>query len=225
MILSIALYVALFLAAIGALSLLRPLRFLGIRSRTAAAQLFGAALLVIVVVMAWPARQSQVAVKRTHLDEVMPVWQFDEVHEIHIAAPPPKVFAAIHAVRADEILLFHTLTAIRRGFRPAPENILNAGRSEPLLDVATRSGFRYLADDAPREIVVGARVAANAFATMNFLVTPDDRGGCNVTTETRVYARDKRSERVFAAYWRFIRPGSDITRRMWLRAIRIRAEA
>jgi len=61
-------------------------------------------------------------------------------------------------------------------------------------------------------------------ATMNFLVTPDGRGGSNVSTETRVFAATDSTQRRFAVYWRIIHPGSDIIRRGWLRAIRKRAE-
>jgi hypothetical protein len=61
-------------------------------------------------------------------------------------------------------------------------------------------------------------------AAMNFLVTPDGRGGSHVSTETRVRAADRAVARNFAIYWRLIHPGSDIIRRMWLRAIKTRAE-
>jgi len=59
---------------------------------------------------------------------------------------------------------------------------------------------------------------------MNFLVTSDERGGSIVSTETRVYVNDPSALRRFAVYWRVIHPGSDIIRRMWLRAIKRRAE-
>jgi hypothetical protein len=39
-----------------------------------------------------------------------------------------------------------------------------------------------------------------------------------------VAASDARAERRFAAYWRVIYPGSAWIRRMWLRAIKARAE-
>jgi hypothetical protein len=61
-------------------------------------------------------------------------------------------------------------------------------------------------------------------ATMNFRVEPAEAGLCDLTTETRVFATDPRTARVFAAYWRVIYPGSALIRRMWLRAIKIRAE-
>jgi hypothetical protein len=59
---------------------------------------------------------------------------------------------------------------------------------------------------------------------MNFRVDRDGAGGCTLSTETRVFATDPASRRHFAAYWRVIYPGSALIRRMWLRAIRLRAE-
>lgn len=173
----------------------------------------------------------------------MPVWQFRERHAIGIAAPPARVFAAIKEVRAKEIAFFNILVWIRRGGRSGPESILNPGDSAPLLDVATRSGFIYLADDAPRELVVGTVVIGPpgidcavtpqmfrtalapgfALAAMNFLVTPDGRNGSLVSTETRVFANSPSARRRFARYWRLIYPGSALIRRMWLRAVKRRA--
>ena len=182
------------------------------------------ALLIVAIMMIWPAREQRAATARTHLDSIVPVWQFNEKHSLRIDAPPERVFEAIRAVRAEDIVLFRTLVAIRRGGRRGPESILNPAAGAPILDVATRTGFRYLADDPPREIVVGLEVAPGVFAAMNFLVTADGRGGSIVSTETRVYARTKRAGRRFAMYWRVIRPGSGFIRRMWLRAVRRRVE-
>ena len=177
------------------------------------------------------------------LDEFMPVWQFREYHTKRVAALPARVFEAIKNIRANEILFFKTLTWIRRGGRRTPASILNAGESAPLLEVATRSGFLYLADDAPRELVVGTIVIAPpgvdcaptpqmfkatlapgfALAAMNFLVTPDGKGGSLVSTETRVFANNASARKRFGRYWRIIYPGSALIRRMWLRAVERRA--
>jgi hypothetical protein len=190
-----------------------------------------------------PAPESKVVNKETHLDEFLPAWQFSERHTIRIAAPPAKVFEAIRSVRANEISFFNALTWIRRGGRKAPAGILNAGDTVALLDVATRNGFIYLADDAPRELVIGTVVVAPpggrgtftperfkarlapgfAIAAMNFLVTPDGPNGSRVSTETRVFANNESARRRFARYWRIIYPGSALIRRMWLRAVDRRA--
>ena len=243
---SVLLYLGLALVFVGLLSLVRPLRFLRIRTRMAAATVASIGLLLVVVILALPARNRQVTSAQTRLDDWMPAWQFAESHVVHVRAAPNEVFNAIRAVRADEILLFRTLIAIRRCGQSGPEDILNAPEQQPLLDVATATTFVVLADEPPREFVVGTVVAQPAdfsvagelrpemfrkalppgvaLAAMNFLVLPNERGGSIVSSETRVNANSAGARRRFAIYWRIIHPGSDIIRRMWLRAIKRRAE-
>lgn len=152
------------------------------------------------------------------------------------------MYDAIKHVRADEITFFRALTWIRRGGRALPRSILNAGTDRPLLEVATSSGFIYLADDAPHEVVVGTIVIKPrdshealtpdtfrktlppgfAIAAMNFVVRADGAGSL-VTTETRIHANSADARRRFGIYWRIIYPGSALIRRMWLRAIERRA--
>lgn len=243
---SIIVYLGFAIILIGLLSLIRPIRFLRIRSRSVAAIITLGGLVMVVFVLSLPVRDKRASSAATKLDEWMPVWQFDERHAIHVDAPPEKVFAAIRGVHADEILFFRTLIAIRRCGRPGPEAGLNAPEKKPILEVATTTTFAVLADESPRELVIGTVVVAppeirasgklelngfrkvlppgTALAIMNFFVTPDDRGGSHLSSETRVYANDAPSVRRFAIYWRLIHPGSDIIRRMWLRAIKQRAE-
>jgi len=244
---SVLLYLGFTTIFVGLLSILWPLNFLRIRTRKAGAIVAAVGFFVAVVTLLFPVRTKQVSTPTTKLDEWMPKSQFDEQHSIHIKASPEKVFEAIHAVRADEIFLFRTLIAIRRCGRPGPESIMNAPENKPLLDVATQTTFIYLADDAPREIVVGTVISAPhdipkpakltpeifrkelppgvVLATMNYLVASDSNGGSTVSTETRVFGNSADSVRRFAVYWRIIHPGSDIIRRSWLRAIKRRAEA
>ena len=242
---SAVVYLGLIVAAAGALCILKPIRRLRMGTRRRAAMVALAGVTIGGLGLVLPAPESRIARVDTHLDEFAPAWQFNEVHTIRIAAPPARVFEAIRRVTADEIALFRTLTWIRRGGRALPRSILNAGGDEPLIDVALRGGFVRLADDAPRELVIGTVVAAPpgtrgrltpqvfqgtlppgfALASMNFLVTPDGPNGSLVSTETRVFANSPAARRRFAAYWRVIYPGSAIIRRMWLRAIRQRATA
>ncbi len=239
-------YAGLIATLVGSASLVRPLAFLGIRTRLRAALLLGTGLFVAALGMLLPAKETRVELIRTRLDEFAPVYQFNEVHRIHVRAPRERVYQAIKAVTADEILFFRTLTWIRRLGRPDPESVLSAPERLPLLDVATRTTFLMLAEDPSREIVVGTVVVAPAEArakpttpeqfkaldapgfakaTMNFRIEDVGSNTCVVTTETRVYATDASAQRRFTAYWRVIYPGSALIRRMWLRAIELRAEA
>lgn len=240
---SLVVYGGLLLAAAGVVSLVKPPRWLGVTSRRRASWIAVAGALVAGLGFGLPAYESRAGRVETRLDEFAPVWQFNEVHAIRVAAPASRVFRAIREVRADDIFLFGTLTWIRRGGRPLPNSILDAAGREPLIDVALRSGFVLLADEAPRELVIGTVVVAPpgtrgsltpdvfrkslppgfALATMNFFLQPDGPNASLLSTETRVFANDASSRRRFAAYWRLIVPGSAIIRRSWLRAIERRA--
>jgi hypothetical protein len=243
---SVLLYLSFGVLLVALVSLIRPITFLYLRTRLMAAMVAMAAVFTVIVILSLPARTQQVAIPTTRLDHWMPAWQFGEKHLIRVHASPENVFAAIRQVRANEILFFQTLTAIRRCGRAGPESILDAPEQKPILDVATQTTFVVLSDDSPHELVLGTVIIAPlvaggqgklspeifrkvmppgvALATMNFLVTPDKGGGSIVSTETRVSANNSSAVRRFAVYWRIIHPGSDIIRRMWLRAIRGRAE-
>jgi len=179
------------------------------------------------------------------LEEFVPVYEFNEVHRIRIRAPRIRIHRSIKEVTAGEITLFRALTWIRRFGRAGPESILNAPSHEPLLDVATRTGFLLLAEDPECELVVGIVVIAPggvkkpatpeqfkelvapgvAKAAMNFRIEDAGDGIWLVSTETRVHATDASARRRFARYWALIRPGSGFIRRMWLRAVKRRAES
>lgn len=239
---SAAVYLGIVVMLLGVALIVKPLPRLGVRNRLRASLVLDAGILLCVIALLAPTPETRVTMPRTRLDQFAPVWQFSEFHRIRIPAPPDSVYAAIKAVRADEIRLFRALTWIRRGGRPLPESILNAGDKAPLIDVALRGGFVKLADDPPLELVIGTAVhtpegardsltprlflrppPGYAVAAMNFRVVPDGPGASIVTTETRVFANGAAAKRRFAAYWRVIYPGSAIIRRMWLRAVARRA--
>jgi hypothetical protein len=233
---------------LGAASLLRPLRVLGIHSREAGMWVCLAGVAIVIAGMLLPAPVARVAAVRSDLDRALPAWQFRERHRTHVNASPESVDRAIRAVSADDIRLFRTLTWIRspRFRQTGGGNILSPpGGSVPILEVALRTGFIAVSDRPAREIVIGSivagpvrtlrgeRTAENfislaapgfAKAAMSFAIEPDKAGGSTVTTETRVYATDSGAARRFAAYWRVIYPGSSLIRYMWLRAIGNNAE-
>jgi hypothetical protein len=177
------------------------------------------------------------------LDRWMPDYDVHEVHSTRVRARPLDIHRVLFEVTADEVWLFRALMTVRG---------LGAGRadgSRPLLETAQAGGFAVLADEPGLELVLGvmgrfwrlrqrsiqpihspadfSSFAEPGFAraAMSFLIEPLDGGReCRVTTETRVIATDTRARRAFRAYWTIVHPGSAFIRRMWLRALKRRAE-
>jgi hypothetical protein len=221
---------------------------LGLGTRRRAVRAGLAAGATGLVALAWPASDIRVASPVSRLDEIVPVYQFNELHETTIEASAEQTYRAICAVTANEITLLRTLTWIRRFGQSTGESILDPPGDKPFCDVALKSGFYLLVDDPGREMVVGTFVAAPkaaranpppqitaatfagihspgfGIAVMNFRLQPIGSTRTRLTTETRVFATDATTRRLFAPYWRIIYPGSAIIRSMWLRAIQRRAE-
>jgi hypothetical protein len=243
---TIVVYAGLLATFIGGISVLRPLRFLGIWSRGQGMMLVVGGVVVFLIGASLPASEKRVESPATHLDEFVPAYQFGELHTIRIKAPRERVYAAVREATPDEITLFRTLTWIRRFGRSEKESILNAPPNEPILALSTRTSFMKLAEEPDREIVLGTLVVAPqgmrlkkdstpedfkalqdpgfGLGAINFRVKEEASGETVLTTETRVYATDASTRRKFSAYWRVIYPGSALIRVMWLRAIRNRAE-
>jgi hypothetical protein len=239
-------YGGLLVMLVGAVAVVRPLRLPALRSRATGVLVLFCGVLIFVIGATLPADETQVAIARTKLDEFAPVYQFSESHSIQIGASKERVYESIRQVTAGEIKLLRTITWIRRLGRATPPGILNAPQNEPVLEVALQSGFLLLADEPDHEIVIGALVRAPtgwrpnkkptpddfkslnapgfALASMNFLIEEAGPDRCVVTTDTRVFATDPSSRRKFGEYWRLIYPGSALIRRMWLQAIKERAE-
>jgi hypothetical protein len=215
-------------------------------SRPRAAALVLAAITAVVANGLVLPRPITAATSASAIDDFAPIYHFAERHTRSIDAPADQVMTGVKSVTAGDITLFEAFTTIRRLGRSGPESILNAPEHQPILAVATKSGFIPLADTG-REIVVGAIVvaplgfrrtvktvdaewfkeAANpglVKATMNFRVDAESGSRTRLTTETRVFATDEAALRRFIPYWRTIFPGSWILRVTWLDAIAKRSE-
>jgi hypothetical protein len=203
-------------------------------------------LLFVVVALALPARAIRLEGPPLALERLMPEYEFGESHEIRVQASAARVYRAIREVTASEIRFFRLLTWIRAPRLPGQgkESILNPGATRPILDIALGSGFFLVHEEPGRELVVGTLVCCSgaarpttgaellamrdgdlAKAFMNFAVIDAGGGTTRVVTQTRIHATRCAAALRFATYWRLIYPGSAFIRRMWLRAIRDRAEA
>lgn len=188
---------------------------------------------------------------RTLLDELLPSYQFSERHETAVRASPEEVMRAVSELTPAEIPLFRTLFAIRRLPERVTGGASGFAPGRPVLEQMLSHGFVLLGDEPERELAVGAigqfwplrdsfepseastREEFLAFdrpdrakAVMNFHVSPIGGAGAGVRlrTETRITVPDPHARRRFARYWRLAGPGSALIRRMWLRAIKRRAE-
>lgn len=180
------------------------------------------------------------------IDDFMPDAQFAERHAVRVAAPPERAWQAVRALDLRGSPLVRTLFALRS--LPG----LFAGRQASGRALGTtmegllRSGFVLLAEQAPREIVLGlagrfwtptgglVRIQPGEFrgfdrpgmalGAWNFTILPTD-GGSLVATETRVRCTDAAALRSFRRYWRVVRPFSGLIRLEGLRAVRRAAES
>ncbi len=124
----------------------------------------------------------------------------------------------------------------------------------PLLEQMLEDTFVLLAETPERELVLGLLIPATigqfwktsngipsrlsnaqefadfgqpgyAKVAFNFVVGEGvGTDGVTVTTETRIHALSPATRKSFAVYWRVIGPGSALIRRLWLKAIKRRAE-
>lgn len=232
------------LVLLGALGVVKPLERLRLSTRRRSAAVLTLGLGVLAFGLLMPVTPPRFDGRGMLLDEVVPAYEFGEHHEIRIAAPRERVYAAVRAVTAREIRGFRVLTWLRSPHFPGqgPESILNPAADQPILEVALRSGFVLLREEPGQEIVFGAVVCcgprgaptaadfvaptgSRTLAVMNFHLSDGGHGITRLVTETRVHTTDAAARRRFAVYWRLIYPGSAFIRHMWLAAVGRKAES
>jgi hypothetical protein len=178
------------------------------------------------------------------LDQFMPEYEVAERHHIRVAAPAAMTLAA--AADTD----MQQSTIVRAIFR-ARELVLGAEPDtgtgpQELLAQTTALGWRLLAEQPGREIVVGAvtqpwqpnvvfrGLAPDEFRAFDepdyvkiaWTLRADPVGGSEsiFRTETRVTTTDKSARRKFRWYWARFSPGIVLIRRLMLGPLKADAE-
>jgi hypothetical protein len=180
------------------------------------------------------------------LEQFMPRFDTRSQHAIEVRAAAQALFTAVEAVTVKEVRFLRELEFIR-----ALPGLVTAARLEvPTVDAPLLLNFTHgvvlLGPRPPEEVIAGAigrfwRLVGNepvvlgspeefvtftdpgfAKAVVGFRLDPRGAGSL-LTTETRFVATDEATHRLMSRYWRIIRPGSNLIRTEWLRAIRRRA--
>lgn len=165
------------------------------------------------------------------IDRLLPHSDYHEYHSTIVRATPDRIYDVIRHGELTTHPIVRMLLKLR--------GMTSSGAFS--LELFLRQGFCLLAEDRPREIVLGIEgpfwkpackltpVDADSFrrpvppgsarAAWNFAIEP--RGdGALVSTETRVLCANWQ----FRAYWMVVRPFRGLIRRLMLRAIRKGAE-
>jgi hypothetical protein len=237
----VAAYAGIGMVLIGGVSILKPLKFLGIRRRLRAAMLTAAGIAVTAAALLWPAATLTAAGPRQRIDDFMPAYSFYERHETRVQATPEQVSRAVKAARFSDLPVAAALMRVRAmasgRFDPPPPS------PKPILEIFATPGTGFLPLDATREgEYVGGMVGRPwvterpprvetpeqflafdrpGYVKVAFNIRWVDSGGgfTRLTTETRCQGTSAEATRIFARYWRVIYPGSAIIRRSWLNAI------
>lgn len=244
---SVTVYAGLVLTLAGLASLVKPLRFLAMRTRRAGLVVMAAGLVIAGAGLWWPAQHMQVAERRTVLDEIMPQYDFVERHDVRVHASPGRIVEAWKQVTFGELRGCDTLMRVRAMASGHWRYSAAPLARKRILEVFAMpgSGFLPLRDNG-REMVLGmagqpwaqrrrppVRSAAefdgfdepdSVKIAFNLMVEDEGNGWSRVSTETRTLATDDAARRTMACYWRLIYPGTSLIRRVWLDAIRARAE-
>jgi hypothetical protein len=178
------------------------------------------------------------------LDRFMPVYEVTEQHETSVAAPAATTYATACELDFRGSPLVRALFRVRRFVLEGQD--LATGTARVSLPELQEMGWRILAEDPGREIVLGAVtqpwVADTRFRALSpeeFLsfagpghvkiawtlaVEPAGAEASVFRTETRVATTDDEARRRFRRYWVTFAPGVRLVRRALLRAVRTEAE-
>lgn len=185
------------------------------------------------------------SVDTTLLERFLPAYDVSERHEIVVRASPQTTYRIVRELDLGRSIPAMVLVVVRG----IPHYLMGKARPSRhlTLDDLKGLGFIVLAEDPPREIVMGAvgrfwrpdsglhPVGAEDFtafaergfakAVINFRVEELDEGRTRVITETRVHGTDAGARRRFAVYWKAIAPFSGFIRGRILELVKRAAES
>jgi hypothetical protein len=181
------------------------------------------------------------------IDRFLPQADERTVHQVFIRAAPERVLATAEAFDIESLWLVRALFRARGWLLGAPRLPPQVARG--LVERMTAIGWTTLAVEPGRQRIMGAvtrpweadvrfrPLAPEVFAafaepdqvrivwTLEAEPDPHHPGETFFRTETRAQATDEIARRRFREYWRKVRPGVALIRRVLLSAVRRAAEA
>ena len=180
------------------------------------------------------------------IDKYLPEYHFSEKHTTEVNATNELILKTIIDLQPKDISVLFRLLFFIRSIPPRilGKSYLGFRSDRPLMKQMEEKGFEVL-ETSNDEIVIGiinqngkvkkvdisqkdsfikfdgaetVKIATNFFLEEN-------KDNVLVSTETRIYTSDKKTKRKFARYWMIVHPGSALIRRIWLKAIKRRAES
>jgi hypothetical protein len=210
-----------------------------------------AAVVTVAVWLAWERPWRRPLPPSTALDALLPEAEFRDTCSRRVQAPPAIVLRALREVTVADMPAATAIAEVR--YLPArllgrvPPSTPDAPFFDLLL--SERGGYRTLAEDPGREVVIGtvgrlhdlvdqeltrpeSAEAFRQFAApvheklgMSLRVEDVDATGCTLVLEHRTQAVDTRARRLFSLYWIVIKPGGAFMSQLLLRAVQRRAES
>lgn len=175
------------------------------------------------------------------IDQFLPLFQFEEKHEIQIFAPSQSAMEVINHLDPFDDRLTNAMMNLRkfpaqfssliRRKPPTPFNFNNFQRLEQnheeivfgLIGKFWQLNFGIVDIETPEDYLAYCTPETSKLV-MNFHIQEITDHSVILSTETRVFCPDKTSYRKFAPYWYLIRLGSGFIRNKMLRNIKKRAE-
>lgn len=184
------------------------------------------------------------ALRNPLLDRFLPEYDVHERHETHVAAPAALTFAVAREMDLSRSPLVRAIIAGREFILGA--SLEEAERPRALLEQTLTMGWRVLAEEPGRRVVVGAVTQpweANvvfrglapeeftAFDTPGYVkivwtleVEPGGESASVFRTQTRVATTDAYARSRFRRYWAVFSPGILLIRLEGLRLVKAEAE-
>jgi hypothetical protein len=175
-------------------------------------------------------------------DDVMPEYHFAMRHSRLIAASPEATWRALHEVCLRDMPVARVLS----GVRALPIKLLKRDQSKFVsrdLPYFSRPPVPVLVSHRPKRLILagmrkpwqpGGGPAAVGAPDLKGLAAFEEKGwtklvmeyrldphgtSTRLAMETRVWATDERTRRVFSWYWLLVRPGGGLLRRSMLKQV------